>query len=453
MFLFTALRRAFASNLSVIAATPHERTTLESLGILEPALQRYFVWRRSLVAAVVLLTLLNAALTAYHAQSEPSGPDLFQALSDRLLKDAQEALPRVPGIEDLAAPLIDSESGDSNDEPDEDDMPADTADPAGGGNPRAVADKAAASIAESREGDEEDAEDEPATALGRFTDAVEQASAYALPLAAIAVLFCWTKLLLSFRILLAGFVVSFFVPMLISFCPWSWWEGAAAGGEPESPLARFTGTIEELRDSIEYLCMLLPTVLSLIPGVQRAGLRVKTLLPESMLPGWFLVASAPFYALFLFVIFVAINQAAGDLLFLAGFFLFLAAPLMYVVRANVFTSPLTSSEDYRRLRRVQKLVGALTVLAGTMLVAYLVTQQVLGVHLVGTDPRTSVLRPLHLVGFFLELFGRSLFMTLLGADLFMRMDLAAWKNSKAFIASPAAAGHDRVMTALDQAAR
>ena len=62
----------------------------------------------------------------------------------------------------------------------------------------------------------------------------------------------------------------------------------------------------------EYLITLLPTVFSLVPGIQRSCLRVKTLLPQSILPGWFLVAACPFYAMVMLVIFVAANQVAGS---------------------------------------------------------------------------------------------------------------------------------------------
>ena len=114
------------------------------------------------------------------------------------------------------------------------------------------------------------------------------------------------------------------------------------------------------------MVVLLPTVLSLVPGVQRACLRVKTLVPESMLPGWFLVAAAPFYALFLLVIFIAINQITSEPLLLISMLLLAGAPFIYVFRADVFTRPLMTEADYLRMRRVQQVVSGATALAGLL---------------------------------------------------------------------------------------
>ena len=76
-----------------------------------------------------------------------------------------------------------------------------------------------------------------------------------------------------------------------------------------------------------------------------------------------------------------------------------------------------------------------------------------GVHLIGLSEKNSVFRPMDLVGFLLELIGRSMFMTLLGADLFMRMNLAAWKHSQTLEGSPEAANYHRVMGELEHIAK
>ena len=60
------------------------------------------------------------------------------------------------------------------------------------------------------------------------------------------------------------------------------------------------------------------------------------------------------------------------------------------------------------------------------------------------------LGPLDLAGFLLEFIGRSLFMTVLGADLFMRMNLSTWQHHRTLAGSSAAEGYDRVMVAMEQ---
>jgi hypothetical protein len=287
--------------------------------------------------------------------------------------------------------------------------------------------------------------------LGQIADGVHLFSLYALPLAALAVACCWTRLKLSFQFLLVGFAIAFFVPMLVALCPWSWW------GEPEQIVTfdqdaalYLQNMAEGLLEGAAQMVLLLPTVLSLVPGVQRACLRVKTLVPESMLPGWFLVAAAPFYALFLLVIFIAINQITSESLLLISMFLLVAAPFIYVFRAAVFVRPLMSEADYLRMRRVQQVVSGVTALAGVLLVVYLAPQKYFGIHLVGLDVKTSLLGPLDVAGFLLEFIGRSLFMTVLGADLFMRMNLSTWQHHRMLAGSSAAEGYDRVMGAMEQ---
>lgn len=430
MFLVRVIRRAFASNLRTIPVSHDEQSKLEALGIHDPTIQRFLVWRRSIVAVVVLATLLSAGLNTYVEFTETEDrPDLLEEVTERLVEGAKEAVP--------AAGLIlpaDREMEDDEDEPDEDEANV----------KQSSSNAKSATESKGKTG-------ERSKALGQIADGVHVFSLYALPLAALAVACCWTRLKLSFQFLLVGFAIAFFVPMLVALCPWSWW------GEPEQivtldqdPALYLQNMAEGLLEGAAQMVLLLPTVLSLVPGVQRACLRVKTLVPESMLPGWFLVAAAPFYALFLLVIFIAINQITSESLLLVSMFLLVAAPFIYVFRADVFAKPLMTEADYLRMRRVQQVVTGVTALAGLLLVVYLAPQQYLGIHLVGLDVKTSLLGPLDVAGFLLEFIGRSLFMTVLGADLFMRMNLSTWQHHRTLAGSSAAEGYDRVMGAMEQ---
>ena len=425
MSIVTVLGRAFASNLRTLSVDSSERTALEAAGIQEPTIQSYFAWRRSVAMLVVLATFLSAGLTTYLEFSETD--DRLSAVQTRLEHLLEEAKEKVLPSSD--------ESEESDEEPSAEEATSKKS-PSDG------------------ERTDEAEEKHPTTAFGQFADGVHLVSLYAMPLAAVAVLLCWTRLKRSFQILVAGFAFAFFVPMLVALCPWSWWGYVEPHVAPDKePVKFFVSLAESLLEGAVYLVTLLPTVLSLVPGVQRACLRVKTLLPESMLPGWFLVTAAPFYALFLLVIFVAANQIASDPIFLIGMFLFLAAPFLYVVRADAFTRPLLSDDDFLQMRRVQRMIGGITALAGLLLITYLATQEVMGIRLIGLDEKTSVLRPIDLVEFLLELIGRSMFMTLLGADLFMRMNLSAWKHSRTLEGSPAEANYHRVMGELEQVAK
>jgi lysylphosphatidylglycerol synthetase-like protein (DUF2156 family) len=484
MSLFTVIRRAFVSNLGKVSATSAEQASLEAAGVQEPTIQHYLAWRRSMVVMVVIATIVSAVLTTFRTLTDADERSLCSAVAERLLENAQTVVP-------AAGKAIDAGTKGAEDEEDADkaqddlsaqakgllkdaqQMLATTREAEGtdldkasddllakgknlltGVKERVAAASAAANANEEAEEDEEDEEEEPTTVFGMFADGVHLASLYAVPLAALASCYWWTRFRLTSRILVIAWAFSFFIPILVALCPWSWWGYADPAASPgkQQGLQYYRSLAEGFLEGIDYLITLLPIVLSLIPGVQRACLRVKTLLPESMLPGWFLVAAGPLYALFLLVVFVAIDQIASHPLLFLGMFFLLASPLVYVVRADAVTRPLIGDEDYRRLRHVQSIAGGMTLLACILLVVYLTTREVFGVHLIGRNPETSLLGPLDLVEYGLEFIGRLLFMTVVGADLFMRMNLAAWNNFKLFMRSGRASDYDHVMQAMEHIA-
>lgn len=291
------------------------------------------------------------------------------------------------------------------------------------------------------------------TAFGVFADSVQLFSLFAVPLSALIAVFFWSRWKLSRRIILAGWLIAFLVPMLLALCPWGWW-----GYEDLSErygaddIRKYKRVVDGFREGASYLVTLMPTVLSLIPGVQYACLRIKTLQPESMLPGWFLVSASPFYSLLMLVVFVAINQVASDPLFLIGMFLWLGAPLLFVVWANYFTRPLTNDADFQRMWRVQLLVQTLIMVAMGLLTWYLFTKEIFGFRLLGLGDK-SLLHPADLVQYALEYLGRMLFVTVLAADLFLQMNLSIWHNTRALVGSPGAESYDRTMEELERISR
>lgn len=402
MGLFSFLARAFSSNLRTAKVLAGERTKLDACGIENPTVQRYLAWRRSIFAIVVIATGLGAAL----ATANELG--VFDNFSGRLWSLADEVAEQIEGAD------VDGEDNATGDR-----------------TPAAAKEKM--------------------TKFAEFAEWTHLICMYSLPIAALAASLCWTRQKLSYRILLAGWAFGFFMPMAIALCPWSWW-GATdpVAAKVDQKIQHLERIAEGVKEGAEYLIMLLPTVLSLIPGVQRACLRIKNLLPESMLPGWFLVSAAPFNSLLLLVIFIAVNQVASNPLFLAGMFLLLAAPLVYVVRADVLTRPLTTDEDYRKMQQVKRLVGGITAIAAMLLIAYVSTQRIFGMKLIGMDPKSSLLHPMDLTEYVVEFIGRSLFMTVLAADVFLGMNVASWRYSKVLSGTPQAEKYDGVMTGFEQ---
>ena len=316
MFLLNVIRRSFASNLQTIVCSPTEAAALNDVNIGTPVIQNYFAWRRSVLIFVVLCTTLSAGLSTFRSLNEvDQKPEILSTIEAHL--DASFGLT-------LSSP---SEDGQSTDE------------------------------------ESSATEEEFQTYFGMISEAIQVLSWYVLPVTALLVVFFWTNFRFTHNAMAIAFAFSFLFPMLIALCPWGW-----SYAEPHDPSASVAEKkMEEVAYGIaygaEYLLTLLPTVLSLVPGVQRSCLRVKTLLPQSVLPGWFLVAAAPFYSLVLLVVFVAINQIVSGPFFFVGMALLVLAPLLYTFRMDVLSRPLASPADYQCFGSLRASVGAITAIA------------------------------------------------------------------------------------------
>jgi hypothetical protein len=399
------LRTAFNSNLSTVSVSEADRAALEAGGITQPTLQKYVLWRRATILMVVVFTLLSAGVTLYHNLTDDEEEDVIQKVTAGFLAELEKKVPAAAEFVKAATP------------------------------------------------DEEDEEGDPPTALiGRIVDGVQDASVCALPLAALIALFLGNRLRASYRVLAAGFLFSFFLPILAYLCPWSWWGYTEPVLSPSADPGKYIlNEAEGLVEAVATLLALMPMILSLVPGVVKGCLRVKTLLPQALLPGWLIVMAATLYGLFMLAIFMALDQFTSHPLILAGFFLVMASSLIYAFRSSAFTRPLLGPEDFRRMKKVLLVVTLFTAGGGLLLLGYLLTREVAGVRLLGTDAETSLMRPIEVVQFVLEILSRGMFVSAVSADLFLRANLTSWQHQRALAASPAKAEYDAAMEAMEGA--
>ncbi|HQR05332.1 MAG TPA: hypothetical protein PLN21_00850 [Gemmatales bacterium] len=293
----------------------------------------------------------------------------------------------------------------------------------------------------------------PAPAQSLFGDLGDLAwglSFYVMPVAALLAAVNWAKPRRSRNILLIGWAASFLVPVAIALTPWDWWSVEPPPAQTyEASLARqYSRITEGLVWGYYYIVVLSPAVLALVPGMMRACISIKRLLPESILPGWFLVMAAPFNSLLVLVVVVALTQIAPSPLLVAGMMLWLAAPLIYLVRASTFTRPLCTSEDLRELSRVQNFVWIMFITSLALLIGYAATWEISGLHLIGFDSRTSLFRPWQIGRFLLNLFGNSFYISVLGTDLLLWVCLSVWQHQREFTQSTRAADYDHLMEQL-----
>jgi hypothetical protein len=200
-----------------------------------------------------------------------------------------------------------------------------------------------------------------------------------------------------------------------------------------------------LLGGLAYFVTFTPTVLSLIPGVLRSCTRVKALLPESIIAGWFLLAGVPLYALLLLVTFITINQLAGNALLILGVLLFMGAPLTFLFGANLFIRPLTEAREFWKIRIIQIIYSATAGLAVLLLIVYLFTGTFFGRTIMGFSSDRAFFLPWKLIQFYIEFMGRSLFTSTLFADLLLWMNFSVWHHLREFGQSDEAKKYDQLM--------
>jgi hypothetical protein len=297
--------------------------------------------------------------------------------------------------------------------------------------------------------------------LGRLWLALNIFLPYAMPGTILAAaLLSWDQKL-SWRIIVYGWAISFLGPILLLLVPAHWLFNVVDSSEALG--ARFGFGIYVFVGQ----CLSLPVyIVSVAFGVQRACLRLKTLLPVSPVPGLFLAAAAPVFPLVLLPFFLLVNQVASSPFLILGMLLVMCSPLLYLARAGLFVRPLLQAEDFRQVYITQWLVRGTFGLGVTLLLTYAMTRTWLVPRtggweellsgfdrktLLGFTSDTSVWRPWdwHLIRWLvIEPLGRSLFTTLLVADLFVRVHRSVWGYSRQMATSPDAAKYDRLANML-----
>jgi len=243
----------------------------------------------------------------------------------------------------------------------------------------------------------------------------------------------WSRHKRSRRLFTIGWVISFATPLLLALVPTHW--RYELGGQGEERMQ--AEAMLRLVGAISYYITLMPGVLALIPGIMRACLRIKVLLPQSILPGWFLVGAAPLWTLLFLVVFVTVNQIAGDALLIVGVLCITATPILYLVHVGHFTKPISAAADEAKLLSVQRQVRLGLAVGVGFLVLWTFTAKIFGRGIIGLDAETSLVRPwsLDLWRFPVDYAAHSLATTALAADLFMAMNLSVWLHTKAFVSS------------------
>lgn len=269
------------------------------------------------------------------------------------------------------------------------------------------------------------------TPIGVGLDLLPAVTAWSAPLAALIALLAWTRPERRMRLFLLVWGLSVLLPILTAFVPLevriesTVLRRLTAASELVLP-GTAAWVVQLLRTALaaDHALVLLPVLFSLPAGALRGGTRLKAFLPFAPLPGWLLVAIAPFSALLTMTIFVLVGQVTGAAMLAAAAVLLALAPLQYVRWRDAWLETGRDPDAERARRRAGK-AGLVCLAAGTVaLVVWALSAEVLGVRLIGGE--RALLSPAGIARALLELTGRSLLAGIVCAQLLLALTLRHW---------------------------
>jgi hypothetical protein len=167
---------------------------------------------------------------------------------------------------------------------------------------------------------------------------------------------------------------------------------------------------------IAYSLQLLPLIVTVPAGLVKASLRIRGLLPESSLAGWFIVMVSPITPLMIFAAIVLLTQSFGDAILLVGTILLMVSPLLYVMRRKLYTDVLTPEQDLQ-LDWNQRFISLLSILGIILITIWAIVNKIF--------PNAS-----NTCLFLFQWFGRTLTTTITFADTVFRVTVHQLKQDR-----------------------
>lgn len=286
--------------------------------------------------------------------------------------------------------------------------------------------------------------------LGKTVAWSKVAGHWAMPLAAYLAVQAWTNSRVVQTRLLLGWAIGFFIPIVTALIPLE--KLLQLGDGPiDMATAQQIGAAK-VGKGLSLYFELTPPVLTLLPAMIRSSVRVKTLAPGAVLPGWFLLMASPLYMMFWLVIFVAVNYFAGNALLVAGVLLFITAPIHYILKWTLFVRPLTPGE-IAPIGPVQKRVITSIFVGLGIILVYMLTAKFGDKTIMGSNDANSMIRPWNIdfLRFIFDYLARSLFLTAMFADILIRMCILAHRSEQSFVDDPARKDYDYFVDAAQKA--
>jgi hypothetical protein len=230
----------------------------------------------------------------------------------------------------------------------------------------------------------------------------------------------WTDLRRSRRAARLGFSILFFMPLAMALVP--------IRDLLEFPRELPKEQAEQLKGvlgygmAVTYFVQVAPRAFSLFPGLIRASMTVKMLLPMSPLPAWVTVLIAPFYAVMFAVLVVMLAQLQGDETLMAGILCFLASPFIYLAKASALLQAYTRPTSDDETKKARLLAMGLNAVGLSLVTAWVVQLEMLGI--------------VEALEFVCAVLGSFVFINVVGADLMVAMMYYGHEQTQIFGSGP-----------------
>jgi hypothetical protein len=289
------------------------------------------------------------------------------------------------------------------------------------------------------------------SAFGTLVLFVQVFSLCAVPIIAVLGAMAYERPTRSMKIVLIGGLATLLVPILVAFIPSSWLVAGPAV-EGDSPSVQLLKLEFSRRLGSKFFMFLFPGLLAIVLAASLACVRVKGLLPESQAPGWSFVVGVPLLALMMLSTFLVVYHYISHIFLFLGLLALIGAPLHYLTKFRLLTRPLTESQDVQALVRTQLHMFATLGAGAFLIMIYLFMAKSGDRSILGTSKENALrLWSFDLHKTWLEYLGRSLFLTVLFADLLVKMAVIVWREERAFAGTGAAANFDRTMSGIGEA--
>ncbi len=246
----------------------------------------------------------------------------------------------------------------------------------------------------------------------------------------------WTLIAQSKQLARWGWLVHFFGPLLILLLPVRLMMGE---WKVETPVDEMGNTVTMNMEALGYLVVLmsaiiylLPRILGLFPGLIRSCLALRTLAPESPLPGWVCCTLAPFYIL-LCLGFLFIMEHLGRACGFFGILGIMATPVLIILNAKTICQPMTQEDMNSRMEKLRRRMS-LIAWAGVVL---LLVELGLIIHDIREVAPNFQIAVWDIITLICSLFSNIFLLTVVGcSDLMVKLMRVTHEQENALRASP-----------------